>query len=476
MRRIGVLILAVSFLTAAQQDLMNIYHRISSHSILKTIQVLASEEYGGRLAGSEGHAKAARYIAEQLRKAGLEPLFNGSYFQPFRVDRTEIVSAGYLKLLLPAGKGEYIEKPYRIYRDYVPAGYSGSGEVEGEAVFVGYGITAPEYGYDDYKGINVRGKIVIFMRGAPENNYQKWKNYWAHSYKLKRAHELGAKGVLYFMGAIASPNGTHIEGFPVVNVSKSVVQDLFAGTGKKVDDIIKRIRKKVKPFSFRTRKKVALRVESRFYPGSETFNVGAVLRGSTAPDEYIIFGAHLDHCGRAPETFYGADDNASGSAVVLELARAFARLKKKPARSIVFLFFSGEEMGLLGSRYFVEHPPFPLSKVVAMFNFDMVGIGENIFVGGGKNFPDIYRHVEEVNKNYIRRNLKTAAIGKGRPGSDHAPFFEKGVKAFFVATGGGGHPVYYHRREDTPSTITPEIAEDVARMFFLVGCRLAGLN
>jgi hypothetical protein len=357
-----------------------------------------------------------------------------------------------------------------IYRDYCPTLYSGFGEAEAEVVFSGFGISAPELDWDDYKEAEVKGKIVAILDGIPQVDGQDFSKYYPRPYKLRNAKEHEAAGLIIISRAVISGYGTYQEGLPMVMVGDKVAEALFKHKGYDIQSI-KALLRNGNPLSFSTEAKARIKVTGVHHPKAVTCNVVGLIQGSD-PDlkeEYIIFGGHLDGVGPWPRLHPGASDNASGSAVVMKLAHAFSQLKKRPKRSIVFALFGGEERGLLGSRYLVANPPAFPSKAIFMLNHDMNGVGNGLRIAGGKNYPEFYEFLEKVNKKYsINNNISAGEIRQRFGNSDYAPFLEKGIPACSTwVTGGGRHGI--HTEGDSIYVITPKIMEDIVRLYFVAG-------
>jgi hypothetical protein len=375
-------------------------------------------------------------------------------------------------------KGGEVKKYYRYEDEFIPGGTSGSGEVTAEVVYVGYGVTAPELGYDDYAGVDVRGKIVLMEREvpvSPDDNpelFKKWRPYSFHQYKLETAVAHSAKGMIYNYGPIGNPNNSYREGFIYSHVGDAVVADVFAGTGRDHKSIVEKIGKSLKPQSFATGKIFTLKNNAEHHPEGIGINVIGYIEGSdpALKDELIILGGHLDHLGRMWELMPGANDNATAVAVMLGVAEAISRCPVKPGRSVMFLFFGAEEQGVAGSDYYVNHPVFPLEKTAALINMEGPGIGDKISVLAGKNFPDFYAFLEKANSRYIHRVIEASFFANiARPRQDTARFLWKGVPSVTVGaeeTVPVKRPPSYHNTRDNLDPITPEIMEDIAQLLF----------
>lgn len=455
-------------------QILQAMHSISSHKLAEYVRELASEKYGGRLTGTAEYKACAAWVANLLKSWGISPGGdNNTYFQTYPLAYTLVYPGCELILHLPVGK-EAIKKYYQYETEFIPGATSASGEITAEVIYVGYGVTAPELGYDDYSSVDVQGKIVLMEREvpvSPDRNpdlFLKWRPYSFHQYKLENAFKRGAKGMLYNYGPICNPNNSYVEGFIYSHVGEVVVNDLFTGTGKKHQDVVKTIEKNLKPQSFPLGKTVTIKNVTKHFPDGQGENVIALLPGSDPQlkDELIILGAHLDHLGRCWELMPGANDNASGVAVVLGVAEALAKCAIKPSRTIMFLLFGSEEQGVYGSEYYLEHPLWPLEKTVCFLNLDGVGCGDRINALSGKNFPALWEFVEKANSRYVHRIINPQAFANlARPRLDAARFLWKGIPSLSFSVSGA--PSYYHITRDSFETVTPEILEDLAQILFL---------
>jgi hypothetical protein len=465
-----------------QAKIVEAMHLISSNVLYGYVQKLTSDEFGGRLTGTKEFEAAAAWVESLLQKWGVQPAGdNGTYRQHFPNPYTRVFPGGECVMHIPVKDG-VIKKYYAYEDEFIPGGTSGSGEVTADVVYVGYGVTAPELGYDDYKGVDVKDKIVLMEREVPVDPtektmdlFMKWRPYSFHQYKLKNAVAHGAKGMLYNYGPIGNPNNAYAEGFIYHHVGNVVVGDVFAGTGKNHSEVVAKIRKEFKPQSFATGKTFTIKNITEHHPDGVGFNVIGVIPGSDPQlrDEIIIIGGHLDHLGRLWEVMPGANDNATAVAVGLGVAEAMAKCAVKPKRTIVFFFFGSEEQseeqGCQGSRYYTAHPIFPLEKTVVFINMEGPGSGDKISASGGTTYPAFWKYIEKANDTYIHRPLSTyPAAYPGRPRQDSAWFFWKGVPSLTFGSYGfnPGRPTY-HTPHDDMSLITPEIMEDIAQLLFV---------
>ena len=424
------------------KEIMDVFHSISSDEIMEYVHELCKKEYNGRLAGTGEYMKCAFWCAEQLCDFGLEPAGDdGSYLQHFRMPTTSLIDCRLKKV------GN--EQEYVFPRDFYPGMNSDSGKVENaEVVYAGYGITAPEYGYDDYEGIDVKGKIVIIERGIPyrdkdeKKRFDLYMRYASESYKLPQALKKGAAAVL-LVGKLAHTGIAFSKGMIYTHVDPSMVDELVAKAGYTRDGLKKQISEKQKPCSFNTGCRLNMDVVTRHYPYATTCNVIGVIKGVDTTSS-IVLGAHLDHLGNNGLIFPGALDNASGVALQLAVAKALAASGIKPEKNIVFAFFGAEERGIKGAIHYLNHPTFPLDKTMCMLNIDMVGNGNGLSVWGAESFPAVAKIFAEVNDRWLHREFEVTPYERAVSYSqaDGDEFSKRGIPALYIATTEELKPMY----------------------------------
>ncbi|HPF50287.1 MAG TPA: M28 family peptidase [Draconibacterium sp.] len=454
-----------------EESILKTFHSISSNEIMDFVTELSSEKYEGRLSGSPEYQLAAQWCADKFSEWGVKPANNGSYFQYFPNEYSDVLSLG--KVVYSMGD-ESTE--LKFPEDYLPGSNSSSGTVEAELVYVGYGITAPELGYDDYKNVDVKGKIIILESGIHytknDPTLGKWTPYAYHRYKFRNAVKHGAAGMIY-NSKIANPNTVNLDGFIYAHVDAKITQKIFEDAGKDYDQISKQLRNFEAPsFVLPADQKIMITAKTLYHPDAKACNVVGLIEGSdpVLKNEVIIIGGHLDGQGQMGDVYFpSALDNASGVCDILEAAKALARPEVKPKRSVLFILIGGEECGLYGSKYYAENPLFPVDKTRLMINLDMVGNGTGFFLSGGKTHTKLFKHFEDANTNYIHREIDASEIRKnyGRPRSDESNFENVGIKTFGFWTRNSVFPVYYHDPRDKTDVLTPEIMEDAAKLLYL---------
>lgn len=454
---------------------------IDPQAYLNDIKYLASPELKGRATGTPELEEAARFLEGKYRAAGIQPPPGNGYLQAFQVTMDGTLG--------PANRFTFDERgrTTTLHRasDFVPLGFSSAGKLEGTVVFAGYGITAPEYRYDDYDGMDVKGKLVLILRHEPqefdEHSVFAGKEFTTHATfasKASNAKMHGAAGVILVndrgnhagepddLAKFGEVEGPSDAGIPFVQVKEDRVNSWFTDAGRDLDRIEKDIDKDLKPESFAF--PASIRVDANVdieRPRKSTHNVVAYLPGETA--EYVIVGAHYDHLGMGGQyslapgvtaVHPGADDNASGTAGVVELAQWFAR-QPKQKRGILFLDFAGEEMGLLGSEWYASHPELPLENAVAMINMDMIGRvrGGKLYVGGSDTGSTLRAMLDRITPRYQKMKIDYSETS-GYGSSDHTSFTAKGVPVLFFFS---GLHADYHKPSDTWDKIDAPAAVEV---------------
>ncbi len=507
MRKFYIFIL-ISFLSCSsvKESIDTGLNRISAENIMENLSFLASDSLKGRNTPSLELDVAAEFIAQKFKQYGLKPIGN-SYFQKVEFVKIDLGDTNYL---IVSKDGESIK--FEIGEEFVPFNF-GDGEVEAEVVFAGYGITAKEYGYDDYEGIDARGKIVILLRDEPQEkdssgvfNGANPTRYSFPRYKVQNAFDHGAVGVIILPDPlnhlILKPRGyswpkifknlpraslpiqlAYLQRnlLPAVEAGEKFIKEVF-GDINLLKEIQKSIDENLKPKSFEI-ENVKIKIKVSFVRENVyANNVVGFIEGTDEKlkEEVVVVGAHYDHVGyftpsaigssEKDSIYNGADDNASGTVGMLEVAKAFGLSKSKPKRSILFIAFCGEEKGLLGSRYYVDNPLFPIEKTVAMINLDMIGRNsiDSLILIGWSYSEDMKRIAEEENSAI---GFKFSYDGeRDFPRSDQANFARKGVPVIFFHS---GEHEDYHKVSDEADKINFSKIEKVTKLCYRVVYRIA---
>ncbi len=441
---------------------------INLHDVYDYCKTMTLPKYAGRLTGHEGYTAAAKWAAAKFEQWGLESLNQKEgYLQAYPSPHT-IIDEAKMILFHPQEDKKTELAPEK---DFLPLLFSDSGDNRAEMVFAGWGISAPELGYDDYEGVDVRGKFVLCFRGTPDGTESGFQKHDHHRFRMNTAKEKRALGLFYIYPApLANPNGDWIEGFTPAIISEEVANKIFEEKGIKSQDLKKELLASKKPKSFPLKSQMDYQVKSTHFPDSLGYNVVGYVRGSDPHlnKECLVIGGHFDHCGEhMGMIFPGANDNASGSAVVMEIAEAFSSLSKKPKRSVVFVLFGGEEMGLQGSTYFADHLPSQFDRVDGMFNFDMVGEGDGAHCAVAGKPDELKRALQEADTSLDILKGVSVVRSVGVRSSDYAPFFQNGAAC--ISFFSNGPHLHYHLTGDTIYRINPDIMADIAKLAFLSG-------
>ena len=514
-----VIVLLATVASVAQQAELD----PSAAKLQQHVSYLASDALDGRRTGTPGANDAARYIAGEFERLGLNP-GNGSRDASRRRD----LMARYLQTFpyvagAELGKGNTFAfangGSLQPSVDWVPLGFSANAKAEGGVVFVGYGITAAELNYNDYAGLDTTGKIAVVLQGTPDgdNPHGQFFKFEGVRWKAIAAQTAGAKALVVIardedfkndrLSRLVYDNTAGVAEIPVVVISRQSADKLLAPSNTSVSQLEQATTAKTPGTNRLLTGDVSLTadVTRKEVPA---YNVAGILEGSdpVLKNEYIVIGAHYDHLGRggegsgslAPrsgEIHHGADDNASGTAGMIELARIFSAQKPRLKHSLVFIGFGGEEEGLLGSNYYVNHPLVPLANTVAMINMDMIGRMKDrkLSVGGigtAQEWRELVRQANTAESMAVAVN-SSSPLPKGVPivvsangrtimttdpngifdltltedgygPSDHSSFYSKQIPVLFFFTGTHSD---YHKPSDTFDKIN---YTDEARILKLV--------
>jgi aminopeptidase YwaD len=458
------------------------------------VQYLASDALEGRGSGTEGNRKAAEYIAGLFSSWGLKPLGdNGSYFQHFEfVSTVQLGATNALSFRLSDGR----TSSAAVNDEFRPLGFSLDTTVTGPVVFAGYGISAPDKKYDDYAGLDVKGKIVIVLRHSPDGTdpHSGFSRFTTLREKTRTARDKGAAAVLIITGPSDDPEDVVMKlsydqsfassGLAVVSMKRSVLEMLLGS--RKLSGIQDSINTGKAPIVFDLPGVTASLTTEVVKVKATTANVVGLIEGSDPlrKSEEVIVGAHMDHLGYGGEgsgsmtpdkheIHNGADDNASGTAGLLEVTEALAANRSLVQRSVVCIAFSAEEVGTLGSLWYVEHPSLPLDSSIAMLNMDMIGrMKDNTLTLNGTGTSPVWDSL--ITKCNLgsdgkqRFTLKLVADGFGP--SDHASFYRKDMPVLFFFT--GVHEDY-HKPSDDWDKLDYVAAAGVAGFAYDVALNLA---
>ena len=450
---------------AATSNFDSVYNSISDADIREPLKVLASDEFEGRLPTTEGEKKTIDFLVSEFKKAGLKPGNGDSFLQ--KVELMEITADADMTMTIG-------DNTFAYKKDMVASSKREQNTVSlenSELVFVGYGVNAPEYNWNDYEGLDVEGKTVVILindpgfenpkggkfQGTTMTYYGRW------SYKYEEASRQGAAGAIIVhetapasygwsvvanswsgpqYGLVSKDKGASrvaVEGWLTLDAAKKVFSDAGLNFDKEKANAMKG------PYNKAMDIAASVTVKNTFKK-SESNNVIATLEGSEMPDEHVIYTAHWDHLGKdeskeGDQIYNGAHDNATGTAAILAMAKAYGELTPAPKRSVSFLVVTAEEQGLLGSKYYASNPVIPIENTVANINMDAMNV-----LGKTKNVA-----VVGMGKSEMEDYLKSAASKQGRTltqedrpeagyyyRSDHFSFAKQGVPALYAE--GGNEP------------------------------------
>jgi len=482
------------------------------------IKILASDSFLGRKPFTEGEVKTTAFLAQRFREIGAEPGNGASYFQEVPMVEIATVAAPTMRVKSPAGEADL-----KGFDDYVIWTEKTDPVIrlkDAELVFAGYGVVAPEYNWNDYAGIDVKGKIVMVLvndpgygidsslfKGDTMTYYGRW------TYKFEEAARQGAKGCLVIHNTQAASypfsvvqnnwNGSRLRLDTKLNsycdvvgwLSEAAAEKLLSWAGYSSSVLKQAAVKGFRGVDLKTKLTTSMSVKTTY---NTSKNVIAKITGTKKPDEYIIYSAHWDHLGvgkpddTGDSIYNGALDNATGTAGLLQLATAFMKAAQKPERTIVFLAVTAEEQGLWGSNYYANHPVYPLKKTVANINMDVLnnkGKTKDVVVVG-KGQSDLEDYLEETAKELNRRvGFETNPASGAYYRSDHFNFAKVGVPSLYMGSGrvlldstkASQREDYvknhYHRPSDEYNdSWNLEGAADDLKLLYLLGRKLANSN
>lgn len=457
---------------------------LSEKDLAYYVRFLSSDSLHGRLSGTVFAKQAADFLATQYRNYGLSPAFANSYFQDFTF------SAG----VEPGTRNQFVfsSSGPGISGNLIPLPFARPGKVDGELVFLSYCIYAPDRGRDDFAGFNIAGKIVFCLRYGPEGeSSRKFGHAMQFRVKYDQAVKRGAAGVVFFSAEGSDPD---LSDFPFQNESGPPAAFIHGDSLKSVSlfsDLLEKMKKKEALESTgRVIGKISFETDFKARSLSGR-NVGAFAVPFQAGQRIIVFGAHYDHLGEGDisslgkkgEIHNGADDNASGSSAVLEIAGEIAsRMKEHPDNypgvNFLFLNFDGEERGLFGSSHFVKDDYFNTLRIDAMINLDMVGRlrpDKGLYVQGYQTGDERLNSIidEAFRESRFPSDIKMNSVPGGNGPSDHLEFYRKKMPVVFLFTGSHRQ---YHTQDDDFETINISGALSVAKFAELIGLKLALLD
>lgn len=439
-------------------------------NLLNKIHDLSSKDFEGRLSGTRGYDMAAEYVIDELKSYGVQP-YQGDWTQYFQIECNQIENCAFNTYY----NASDTRTRYVLGNDFCCAGMTGRGYADAPVVFCGYGIDAAAY--DEYEKVDAQGKIVVVLSGVPSflpstisNNYQTLRD------KARVALKHGACALVVIntsksctpfevQGKVYNGELPHLATFPIIQPTLYCGEKLFEGERVSLKDAMDSLKNSMKPCSFHLRKHFEIEVNAKYHPAAITENIIGIYPGADKKlaNEYIVVGAHLDHLGMQGNTciFPGADDNASGVAVLLETARMLQNAYPQPRRSVVFVLFSGAEYQHLGSQIFVSNFN-PLKRIEAFVNIEAVGTGDSIVAIGNNQFPSLYRVAANMDSAFtagtLARGIKTNCKGDG------LVFGKVGIPTLTFSNLNGSQ--HNHVPSDIPENIDREFLMKAAKLVY----------
>lgn len=520
---IAILLAVITPVSLLSQKSQNSINQITSSDLESYVSFLASPLLKGRMNGDDGLEIAAQYIASQAKLSGLKPANGNSYFQPYSIIKKEMdTNKSSIQIISNEKDTITIKDPIFQLAPEGPSDFL----LEGEVVFVGYGLKVDKYKYNDFENIQTEGKILLVMTRAPSTDDGKtfmfegtpWSLFNTIEVKLSTLLFTRAKAILFVMDP-KSGNSSLDERYPdeanecnstqilkgeinqsfefpgmpkIIFIHRSVADALLKGSGHSLEELQKNIDADLKPHSFYITGKQLKVNEVSLTKEKVLNNVAGYIEGSdpVLKNEIIVFSSHYDHIGFSGNRVNsGADDDASGCAALLSMAEAFHSLEKKPLRSILFLWVSGEEIGLLGSKSYVDHPLFSIEKTVVDLNMDMIGrvkgiadsTEENpmtgpksVFVITDNQSKELVAIADEIDKK-TELDFDYSLNSRDNPlqlfaRSDHYNFVKKDIPVLFFTT---GLHTDYHTPGDVIEKINFKKMELITRTMYEIGLTLA---
>ncbi|MDY5970045.1 MAG: M28 family peptidase [Bacteroidales bacterium] len=436
-------------------------------TLMNHIRNLSSSQYEGRLSGSEGYWRAAEYAIQSLARYGVQP-YQGDWSQLFETECNEVKSASLLTYL----NQNDTRTVYVLGRDFSCAGMTGRGYANADVVFCGYGIDNGTF--DEYANVDAQGKIVLCLSGVPS-----WlpsdvtKNYASLRDKARTAHKHGACALIAINMSPSCPDDEpqarvycgeppHLPTFPILQPTKSCGRALMADEKMTLDSAVSLLESTMTPQSFHLRKHIETKVETRYQPASLTGNIVGIYPGTdnAMKNEYVVVGAHLDHAGMQGKTciFPGADQNASGVAILLETARLLKQAEEQPDRSIIFVLFGSGEQQYLGSQIFVSNFT-PLKRIEVFVNLENLGGGDSVAALGDMKYPGLWDVAHQMDTTYTHFLYHRS---KSNPKGNALAFDAIGIPSLSFTNFNG------ERHNHVPS----DIAENIDRSYLTRAAKL----
>jgi hypothetical protein len=459
---ICIVLIAISLQSNAQMSLGDKTEEISIDSLMFHVDFFSSHNLMGRLPGTDGYRLAAEYGKNKFIEFGLFAFPDiHDYLQMVPVE-TNTISGPCKFHVIHHTKGLI---SFELGESYNFRGFTGRGEYVLPTVFCGYGLD--EKGYNDYRDVDVRGKAVLVLRDSPRIQNMTFSGASLQK-RAETAMKHGASAIIFIPspdierprphGSVLCGRGKDYGDFPMLQINYNVIETLLDGTGHTLLDIYNTINGTGKPHSFDLLSQVYIHVGGEYNGNAFAPNVVGYIPGNEKgyKDEWVLVTAHLDHVGFQCDVIYpGANDNASGSAAVIELARLFS--SKKSKRGIIFALLTSEESGLQGAQSLADNLPIDHEQIVAVFNFDCIAVGDSIQIGNGLSNPLLYEVVRHLDAD----SLIIDSTWKGG-GADLTPFTNLDIPGLYFVS--KYSYVHLHLPSDTPETLNRALFKNIVSL------------
>lgn len=457
-----------------ENKLLERFKNIRAERLMNHVRFLASDKMRGRMPGDIGYRLAMDYATDSFRNMGLKPGFEKGYEQEFTLETCHVVSAAVRLAAHGMSSQELI-----LGEDFICRGLTGDGVVSGELVFVGY--CSDDKDFNELEDLDLEGKIAVSFKHPP--------SWWKDRFPLlprEKAHRVFKRGAKALV-IVPNPNrkeldrlsgslvekGDYIPGFPLIVLNEPIAERLFAYDDNTLAGRQFRIDTFKETMSGPLPASMSIDIKTVHNDKGISWNAAGCIPGAD-PElarQVVLVGAHLDHVGIQGETliFNGAQDNASGAAAVLEIARVFAE-GPRPLRTIQFVLFGAEEAGLIGSLHYAAHPSHPLQDTLAMLNLDCVGAGSGMDIRGRAAYPELFEAFDTLNKTFV--GIPDTGHNHPPGGADAKPFEDAGIPNMYFV---GENPYrHLHMKSDTVETLNPSLFEGITHMAYLMTAHLCG--
>lgn len=441
--------------------------------LMKHVNFFTDSKQNGRLSGTNGFDNSIEYCMDYFKSIGVEPVSTEFWPQRFPID-VNVINEALMYI-------EYEENnvELKVGTDFSVRGYSGSGNINEDVIFCGYGFENDLY--SDYASVDVKEKIVMVFKSNPP--FIKDLPRMSIRTKADLAYQKGARAIIFVsqpnqknpqkpIGSVMHGEGPMHTDMPQVQVTIEVANRLMKNSEYSLSEAQTLLDSLAQPLSFNCNTQAIIKIDADYNEDGSSSNIAGIIRGKdpVLAEEYIMITAHLDHVGAIGNKVYypGANDNASGSAAVLEIARFISNEVDYIKRSVIFVLFGSEEKGLIGSQFMADNLPVPKEQIVAVFNMDCIAYGDSIMVGNGKSSPILWNIAKELNDKHVNKMVERTWAGGG---ADLTPFHNKGINGLYFVTTNSYE--FLHLPGDKPETLNKDLYKDLVKLLALLTYELA---